>query len=417
MTLKTRKPTGAVPWPLILLEGGEKSGKTYACAVLTGSPKVGRSVWLDLNEGSGDEYGKVPGARYEVIEHDGSWQSILGQVADAKAEAQADADAGKPPFVLIVDTMTAEWDLLKAWAESRAKGSDFNKRKLAADANAEIQVPMNLWNDANSRHRKLMTILMTFPGIVVVTARGKEVAALNEKGTPIEGTKEYRVEGNKNLAFDCSCWVRMYRDKPAVIIGARSVHVGVRPGKDKPRDLRADWSLEELVFGILKCDPAAAHVRDLAEMRPARTPSEILNQAFRPVTDFAGIKELYAEAQEAGYEETEIVNEHQDKELLLKLLLRVGHEKKAAEEGRPVPAARQQARPAAVPPAAKPAEDEWVPAFLARLADSTGEDALGERRTEINEALAGHVIGARVASELHQAVSERSRETRKPVAA
>ena len=214
MTLNTRLPTGAVPWPLILLEGGEKSGKSFTAALLSASPKIGRTAWLDLNEGAANEYGAIKGARYEVIEHDGSWPSILDQVAAAKDEAAKAAQAGEPPFALVIDSMTAEWDLLKAWAETRARGTDFNKKKIRENPNAEIDVSMNFWNDANSRHRKLMLLLMTFPGIVVMTARGKDVAALDAKGRPIPNTKEYRVEGNKNLAYDASCWIRMSATSP-----------------------------------------------------------------------------------------------------------------------------------------------------------------------------------------------------------
>jgi len=268
MPLQTRRPTGAVPWPLILLEGAEKTGKSYTCAVLSASPRVGRTLWLDLNEGAADEYGAIPGARYEVIEHDGTWPQIIAQVAAAKDEAARARDAGEKPVVLIVDSMTAEWDLLKDWASARAKKTDSNRAKLARDPNAEISVSMNFWNDAASRHRQLMTILMTFPGIVVVTARGKDVAALNDNGKPVEGVKEYRVEGHKNLGFDVSCWVRLHRDKPAVVVGVRSVHNGIRPGKDKPKALDPDWTLEGLIFDALRCDPSAAHVRDLTELTP-----------------------------------------------------------------------------------------------------------------------------------------------------
>ena len=63
VTLKTRKPTGVVPWPLILIEGGEKVGKGWSAALLSASPKVGRTVIIDLNEGAWDEYGKIRGPR------------------------------------------------------------------------------------------------------------------------------------------------------------------------------------------------------------------------------------------------------------------------------------------------------------------------------------------------------------------
>jgi hypothetical protein len=43
---------------------------TWSCAALTASPKVGRCFWIDLAEGAADEYGAIPGADYEVVEHD-----------------------------------------------------------------------------------------------------------------------------------------------------------------------------------------------------------------------------------------------------------------------------------------------------------------------------------------------------------
>jgi hypothetical protein len=397
MTLRTRKPTGAVPWPVILLEGGEKSGKSYTAALLSASPKVGRTVWLDLNEGAADEYGKIPGARYEVIEHDGTWPSIIGQVADAKEEAAKAAEAGEMPLVLVIDSMTAEWDMLKDWADHRARNTDANRAKLARDPNAEIQVTMNLWNDANSRHRKLMTILMTFPGIVIITARGKDVAAMDAKGRPVEGTKEYRVEGNKNLAFDASCWVRMFRDKPAVVVGARSVHAGVRPGKDKPKELDPDWTLEWLIFEKLQCDPKAAHVRNLAELQPEMTPEQIRDEALQSTTDFSRIRELHAIARGA-YPEYVLENETGDQEKLTGLLFRIGNERRGTP-ARPV-AARAAAVPAAAPAAAPASEAEWVRQFEARLADSAGQAAFRQRRSEIELAAAKQEISRTTADDL-----------------
>ncbi|MCT9932403.1 ATP-binding protein [Planotetraspora sp. A-T 1434] len=286
MTLKTRKPTGAVPWPLILLEGGEKAGKSWACAELSASDKVGQTYWLDLSEGAADEYGAIPGARYLVIEHDGTWADIMASVVAVRDEARRAADAGEPPVVLVIDSMTAEWDMLKDWAANRAKGSQTNQKRLRQDPHAEIQVPMNLWNDATARHRRLMTVLMTFPGVVVMTARGKDVASLDSNGRPVEGSKDYKVEGHKNLCFDASVWVRMSRDHAPLVVGARSVHAGLRPGVDKPQPIH-DFSLERLVFDLLKCDPTTARVRDLTPMKPGDEPdtelspkaAELLQQA------------------------------------------------------------------------------------------------------------------------------------------
>lgn len=296
--IRTRPPTGRAPWPLILIEGGEKSGKSWAAAQLSASEKVGQTYWIDLGEGAADEYGAIPGARYLVVEHDGTWGSILGQVHAIREEAARVAAAGEPPVVLVIDSMTAEWELLKDWAANRAKGSKSNQARLAKDPNAEIQIPMNLWNDATARHRRLMTLLMTFPGIVVMTARGKEVAALDASGRPIEGSKDYKVEGHKHLAYDCSVWVRLSREQPPVVVGARSVHAGVRPGVDKPVPA-PDLTLEWLVFDALKCDPAGARARarEMAALQAGDESPDLdnLSDAARELLDLAEAARTVAE--------------------------------------------------------------------------------------------------------------------------
>jgi hypothetical protein len=261
--LKTRPPTGRVPWPLVLVEGPEKSGKSYAIAVLSASERVGQTYWLDLGEGSADEYGAVPGARYLVVDHNGTWADIYGAVEAIHTEAARANAAGEPPVVLAIDSMTAEWELLKDWATNRAR-----KRRGVSDPNAEVKVAMDLWNDANARHAKLMRLLMTFPGIAIMTARGKPIAMIGDDGKPVEGRKEYKVEGQKSLAFDASCWVRLDRDEPGQVVGLRSVHAGIRPGRDRPKDLPDDWTLEWLVFDALRCDPTGSHARKLTEIRP-----------------------------------------------------------------------------------------------------------------------------------------------------
>lgn len=278
MALKTRPPTGRVPWPLILIEGAEKAGKSWACAELSASPRVGQTYWIDLGEGSADEYGAIPGARYLVVEHNGTFAAILAAVEEVKALAVKAADAGEPPVVLVLDSMTAEWDLLKGVADQRARARLAKKGRRVAD-DEEPQISMDLWNDVNGRHRKLMTALMTFPGIACITARGKDVAALDGAGRPIENSKEYKVDGQKNLAYDASVWIRVSRDHPPMVVGARSVHAGVKPGVDKPRSM-PDLSLERVVFDILQCQPVGAQVRDLVQ--PQVTPADLVSADATP---------------------------------------------------------------------------------------------------------------------------------------
>lgn len=258
--IRTRPPTGLVPWPLILIEGAEKTGKSFLAAQFTACQRLGAAYWLDLGEGAADEYAAIDGAHYLVLVHDGSWPEILGQVEAVHTEAARAAGAGQPPVVLVIDSMTAEWDLLKDWVGQRARTSPAARKKLAQDPDADIKPAMNLWNDAAARHGRLMHLLMTFPGIAIVTARGKDVAALDDNGRPT-GQRDYRVEGHKNLAFDCSAWVRLSREHHPQVVGVRSVRAGIRPGVDRPL-LVPNLSLDWLVFEHLGCDPQATHTRD-----------------------------------------------------------------------------------------------------------------------------------------------------------
>ncbi|WP_203236960.1 AAA family ATPase [Nocardia panacis] len=267
MSLRTRKPTGKTPWPFILVEGGEKTGKSWAMAELTASDRIGRAFWLDLGEGAADEYAAIPGADYEVIEHNGTYRDIYDQLTEVRTIAAKAAEAGELPVALLIDSMTAEWELLKDWVSERARESKYAKKLLRDDPNAEIKPAMNLWNDAAERHGRLMRLLMTFPGIVVVTARGKEVAALDNQGKPIPGSKDYKVEGHKNLAFDASAWVRLSRDTAPRVIGVRSVHAGIRPGVDKPVPAPS-FTLEWLIFDVLKCHPTTAKPREYVQLTP-----------------------------------------------------------------------------------------------------------------------------------------------------
>ena len=328
MTLKTRKPTGRAGYPKILVEGGDKAGKSWSLAQLSASPKIGRTAVLVLGEDESrwEEYGKIPGSRFEIIEHDGRWTSIIAAVEDAKEEAAAARDAGELPFVLGIDTMTAVWEGLKDWASLRARGSKKNRALLAQDPDAEIDVTSNYWNDARARHRALMRHLLTFPGIVVLIARGSEVT-LFQNGQPVAGRKTWSVEGEKNLQFDVSVHVRLSRESRPLLVSASGVHCMIRPGIDPPKRLPDDWSLESVIFDMLKLDAAQAEVRDFTEFRQELTPEQVRDEALDKKADFERIKELYAYANKA-FPAIALTNETGDDEPLLQILKRVGDERR-----------------------------------------------------------------------------------------
>jgi hypothetical protein len=268
--IRSRKPTGVVPWPTILIEGPEKSGKTYTAYLFSASKRVGQTYVMDLGEGSADEYGAIPGARYRVLQPAGeqwTWADIVEQVTAVKAEAARASAAGEPPVVLEIDTMTDEWEGIRDWlARLTVERARKRNARPPTDASGETKIPNDLWNIGNARHRQLMTMLLTFPGIVVLTARGKVTAKIGPDGKPVEGQRDYKVEAQKTLGYDVSLWLRMSREAPPTVIGCRSVTHGVQPGVDPPMVIEGEHRsdlLDWLVFDVLKCDPVTAHVRDI----------------------------------------------------------------------------------------------------------------------------------------------------------
>lgn len=331
MELRTRKPTGAVPWPLVLVEGGEKAGKSWAAAELSASSLVGQTYWLDIDEGGADEYGAIPGARYLVVEHDGSWPQIFGSIKAVHAEAQRVQEAKEAPTVLVIDSVTAVWTLLKDWTYQRACQTKKNQQRLESDPNAEIDISMNFWNDANARHRKLMDLLKTFPGIVVMIARGKETAALDANGRPIPKQSDYKVEGQKDLAYEANAWIRMHRGEEPKIVGIRSVHHDtralktVKPGSDQEL---SNFSLENLIFKIMKCDPNTAHVRDIAVLQgdEAKVEANRLRDEALVAASKDEMLTLWTEAGKLGVRDYAVENESGDEEPLGALITRIGKE-------------------------------------------------------------------------------------------
>lgn len=274
---RVRPPSGVPSNPVILLEGGELTGKTYAALLLTASDRVGRSWMMQLGETDGDPYGAIIDpqgrpVRHQLVEHDGTWLDIITAAEQIHAAGHAAVAAGELPPVWIFDSMSLEWEMLGTWANNRAAASDRNKGILAKDPNADIDVGHLYWNAVNRRHSRLMGLFRTFPGIVVLTARGKYVTKF-EGGKPTK-QREYTLDAQKQLGFHTKLWVRLARNERPVIIGARLPNGGVDPGQDHPvridgrRDERfrgVEFSLEWLVFDFMGYDPARAQVHSLNE--------------------------------------------------------------------------------------------------------------------------------------------------------
>lgn len=217
MTLKTRKPTGLPSWPILLIAGTEKAGKTYAAAAASASDLIGRTLWVAIGEDQPDEYGAIPGARFEIVEHDGTYRGILG----ALDECARELDGADKPGLIVIDSGTRLWNLLSDEAQATANARAARKGK---NGDGDAPIAMDLWNTAKQRWDHVMDCLRDHQGPSIVTARLDLTAVVNDKGDPTKD-KAWKVQAHKSLPFDVGAIVELPAPGEAVLTGVRSLRV------------------------------------------------------------------------------------------------------------------------------------------------------------------------------------------------
>jgi hypothetical protein len=223
MVLQTRKPTGLPSWPIGLVAGKEKTGKSWACAQASASALVDRTLWIGIGEDDPDEYGVVPGADFEIVLHDGSYRGILDAVRAAVAEPR-----GEKPNLIVVDSGTRLWDLLKDNAQVTAN----RRAKGRKNANDDYTISMDLWNVAAQQWKDVFDLLRAHDGPVLVTARLDEVAVM-EGGQPT-AQRTWKVQGHKSLPFDVNWVVEMRERGKFLLTGVRSAHMPLERPTEAP---------------------------------------------------------------------------------------------------------------------------------------------------------------------------------------
>jgi hypothetical protein len=247
-------PSGEVEAPLVLVEGGEKAGKTWEIVKATTDKRIIHTWWIEWGEKPcANQYGAIAGANFQIVPHDGTFWAVLSLLEQISERAREMVTHDAAPMI-VVDTAAGEWKSLRDLAHHRTMASPSVRRKIERDPAARADnhpIPPNTWNDVHELHDEFMRLLKNFPGIAVLISRGREVAAFDASGTPT-GDRVYKVEGPRDLAFDCTAWVRMSRTGTHHVIGARSVHAPLRPDIDEPRPFKG---LPWLVFDILGYQP------------------------------------------------------------------------------------------------------------------------------------------------------------------
>lgn len=249
MTTQFREPTGKPSWPILLIAGGEKAGKSYASAQASASDLIGQTYWVGVGEDDPDEYGAIPGARFRIAKHDGTHKSILTALRDASAQPRVH---GKPNL-LVLDSGSRVWEMLSDEAQERAN----NRARKAAekwrkpyDPDSEATIGPDLWNKATARWQDIMDVLREHDGPSIITARLDVVTVMDDKGQPTKEKSE-KIKGQKSLPYDVGGIVMLPERGKAYISGIRSLKLDLPVGDKSPvKDFTVDWLWHQLGLDV-----------------------------------------------------------------------------------------------------------------------------------------------------------------------
>lgn len=271
IALRTRRPTGAASWPRVLLSGEEGTEAAWLAAEFTGDERLATTYWLEIEPGStGDVYAAAPGASYELLDHDGTWEDIYAQLDAAWHVAREAAEEGLPT-ALVVNSMSGVWSMLSRLADQRARrrtAADLTWRGLdgtpAYSSDVEVEIKADLWTLIGRRHDQFMGKILTWPGPVILTAREK-------RGT--DG--KWQLKAQDQFAFQVNAWIRLARGEQPEIVSLLSPQ-RYRLSSTQRRALRAKFTLSTLVWDWSGVTPdtgvPAVRVLDADQVMPHEQP-------------------------------------------------------------------------------------------------------------------------------------------------
>lgn len=290
---QTRRPTGKPSWPIVLLAGAEKAGKSYNAAFASTSAHVDRTFWISCAEPDPDEYGAIPGADFEIVPHDGTYRSTLEAIRWAVAQPAGDGKVN----LIVLDSAGRAWALLSDMAQYEmdarimAKAAKYNRTAPHPDDISRID--QDLWNTANQRWNHIMTELRKHRGPVILTAR-LELQTVMVDGAPTKD-KWWKVVAQKGLPFDCEVVVQLPTFGEVYVSSVKSLKYHPDPSVN----VYDAFTVEQLWRNMGVLDAGATAARNQTEADPS-------DGAEAAKAALASLRKL---ATDSGWELTDVVKE------------------------------------------------------------------------------------------------------------
>ncbi|MFD5864406.1 hypothetical protein ACFWGP_05610 [Agromyces sp. NPDC127015] len=256
MALKTRRPSGKPTWHITLLTGKEKVGKSHWIAEASACRLIHRTFWLPVGELDPDEYGIIPGADFEIIEHDGTLEDIIYQLTEAVME---DPGPNGEPNLIAVDSAGLIWTMLVERAQAIADARVAARHGGEIPEGMPVEIPSDVWTRTRKQWGEFMRVLRMHHGPVLLTAR-TDTITLN--GVDGERSAD-KVKAEKNLVYDVDSVIEMPTRGELILSGVRSGRLKL----DGPQ--RSNGLKPEGFWTLLGLDQIKAEPRRFTELRPA----------------------------------------------------------------------------------------------------------------------------------------------------
>jgi len=229
---ETVDPNCRPTWPFLLVTGREKTGKTWWSVEGSASDLIDRAYLIEVGDGQGHEYGAIPGVKYKMVPHDGSYRDLYNAVWWSVTQPAAEGKVNLP----ILDSGTVLWDLIGSELQEVANRR-FERRVQQAKRDGKkppemgpdgVDITMDLWNIGKKRWYGIIDLLRYYNGPAIIIARMEEVTVV-KNGKPTTN-KEWKVKAEKNLSFDVDGIIDFKQHQRPVLTGLRSVRFPVPEG-------------------------------------------------------------------------------------------------------------------------------------------------------------------------------------------
>lgn len=256
MTRETRRPTGKAAWPITLVTGPQKTGKTHIAAEASASPLIDRAFWFTCGENAPDDFLGIDtpeghGApRFEIVDTDGTYRDLYAAMQDM---SRVPMDLERP-HLWVLDSGSKLWALLTDMAQEQA-----NHRWAKRDANKHKELPldgvtigMDLWTTAKNRWGGIVDLMRAHQGPSIITARMDYVNVVNAKGDPT-GEKTWKVKVEGSLPFEVDAIAEVPELGDVYLTGVRSSRF---KGDRKARTPMPGFTMHDLWTKLGLSDPA-----------------------------------------------------------------------------------------------------------------------------------------------------------------